>query len=71
MRELAQDPGFRFADLLQDFALNGTITPQNAADFYWARDLHDNERGYTVMCHANAHPVVEVGIPDLPRGAAR
>jgi len=56
-------------DLLKGFRQDGTITPENAGEFYWQLDLHHNERGYSVMGTIIARHVADMGFiaPDVRR----
>ncbi|HEY7411112.1 MAG TPA: GDSL-type esterase/lipase family protein [Vicinamibacteria bacterium] len=56
------DASLPFLDLLEAYLAQGLIPPERSADFYWARDLHHNTRGYAVMGSAIAARILELGL---------
>ena len=61
-RALRERPNINVVDVLGEFSRDGTITTQNAAEFYWKRDLHHNPRGYDALGNVIARRVIALGL---------
>ena len=45
----ATRPEIQFLDLLEHFAISGTVRPDNVSEFFWEIDGHHNGLGYRAM----------------------
>ena len=60
--DLANDTSIASIDLLDYYTVNGIITEETAAEFWWRLDAHHNGRGYEVMGDAIADAIKRLQI---------
>jgi lysophospholipase L1-like esterase len=65
VRELGQEPGIDFLDLLTSYARDG-VTGAGAREYFWPIDSHHNPRGYELMGRAIARHIWEAGLVAPP-----
>ena len=62
--EVTRDPAIHAIDLLEYYRVNNIMTKENASDFFWKLDYHNNTKGYQAMGNAIAHKIVELQLID-------
>ena len=62
MADLSNDTSIAYVDLLDYYTVNGIITEETAAEFWWPLDAHHNGRGYHVMGEAIADAIKRMQI---------
>ena len=58
--ELKNEQSINFLDLLEYYKVNQIMAKENASNFFWSKDGHNNTEGYEIMGNAIADIIVKL-----------